>query len=334
MTASPMTLLEGSLAFDRAGKTLIAAERDAISIIELGGDGQTTRLPIHDARAIAAFVDQLWIVTHDDRLVRVDRAGRALGPPCALPFATRAVLDPAPCGPAAAIWPSSPAVALIEHFGQLASTELVGGELTLPLTGRRFVTAHGARLTLPSGRVTMLAPGTTVLGGAVMSDGQSVTLLVARDGGRQLIVVSLGTGQVTRRCATPSSTVRLAARRSIAIALVEPRMIWGVDLHTGRELGTVGFEHDVDDFAIDPDGQTLAVRFDSGAIELHQLGDLLRRPPATVRAVLELGAVNRSSDARTTCPPAHRFDVSDVDDVPTLNIRRPRPRIRSGSIGS
>ena len=52
MTASPMTLLEGSLAFDRAGKTLIAAERDAISIIELGGDGQTTRLPIRDARAI------------------------------------------------------------------------------------------------------------------------------------------------------------------------------------------------------------------------------------------------------------------------------------------
>jgi len=222
MTASPMTLMEGSLVFDRAGQALIAAERDAISIVDLRPGGATTRLPIRDARAIAGFTDQLWIATHDDQLVRVDRAGRALGPPRALPFAARAVLEPAPWGPAAAIWTSTPAIALLDDRGRITATELAGVELALPLTGHRLVTACGARLTLPSGRVTTLAAGTAVLGGAVMSDGRSVTLLVAFGGQRQLIGVSLATGEVAVRCATPSSTIRLATRRNVALALSEP----------------------------------------------------------------------------------------------------------------
>jgi hypothetical protein len=191
-------------------------EPDAISVVELGAGGQTTRLPIRDARGVAASADQLWIATHDDQLARVDHAGRALGPAHSLPFSARAVIQPAPCGPVAAVWSSNPALALIDDFGQLAATELADVDIALPLTGRRFVTARGAKLTLPSGLVTTLAPNTTVLGGAVMADGKSVTLLVAHAGGRQLIVVSLGTSQITQRCATLSPTVRRATRRSLA----------------------------------------------------------------------------------------------------------------------
>ena len=138
MRPSPVTLLEGSMAFDRSGQTLIAAAREAILIIELDAGGRTTRLPIRDARAVAAFPDQLWIATHDDQLVRVDLAGRLLGAPHALPFAARAVLEPAPCGPPAAIWPSTPAVALIADSGRLAAAELADVDLALPLIGRRL----------------------------------------------------------------------------------------------------------------------------------------------------------------------------------------------------
>jgi len=316
MTASPMTLLEGGLVFDRSGQTLIATEPEAISIIELDAGGQTRRLPIRDARAVAAFDDQLWIATHDNELVRIDHAGRALGPPCSLPFAIRAVLDPAPCGPAAAIWSSTPAVAWIDEGGRLAEVELADVEIALPLTGRRFVTAQGAKLTLPSGHTVMLAPGTVVLGGAVMSDGKSVTLLVAHGGERHLIVVSLGTGRIKQRCPTPSSTIRLASRKSLALALLEPRVIRILDLRAGCELATVDFHDDIDDFAIDPDGQTLAVRCGNGSIELQPVADLLG-PMSS-----DIGAAGARRSA------ANRFDVSDTE-TPTLNIRRPRSRLGS-----
>jgi hypothetical protein len=303
MRLSPITLLEGSLVFDRAEKMLISAEPDAISIVDLGASGQTMRLPIRDARAVTAFADQLWIATHGDQLLRIDHAGRALGPLYSLPFAARAVLQPAPCGPVAAIWSSTPAIALIDDLGH-ASSELSGVDIAIPLTGRRFVTARGAELTSPSGVVTMLAPNTTVLAGAVMSDGKSVTLLIAYGGGRQLVVVSLGSGQITRRCATPSSTIPLATRRSLAIALLEPRKIWVLDLHSGRELGTIGFDDDLDDFAIDPSGQRLAVRCGNRSVALYQLVDLLRRPLTSVRTV---------SDAATPhATPEHLDPLEEV----------------------
>jgi len=299
MRLSPTTLLGNSLVFDRTGQTLIAVEPDAISIVELGADGQTTRLPIRDARVVAAFADQLWIATHDDQLARIDHAGRALRAAHSIPFSARAVLQPAPYGPAAAVWLSNPALALIDDLGQLAATELVDVDIAFPLTGRRFITARGSELTLPSGLVTTLPPKTTALSGAVMADGKSVTLLVAHAGAHQLIGVSLGTGQITQRCPTPSSTVRIATRRSFAITQLEPRMLRVLDLHAGRELGVIRFDHDVDDFAIDPSGCRLAVRSDTGAIELHHFGELLRRSVASIQTASVAESVDEKADGQT-----------------------------------
>jgi hypothetical protein len=278
MSLSPTTLLGSSLVFERAGRALVAIDPDAISVVELGAAGHTRRIPIPRARAVAAFADQLWIASHDDQLVRVDHAGRPLAAPSALPFSGCAALQPAPCGPPAAIWSSRPALALIDDFGQLVATELAAVDLALPLTGRRLVTARGARLTLPSGLVTPLPPNTTVLGGTVMADGKTVTLLVSHAGGRQLLVVSLGTGQIVQRCTVRSPTLRIATRGSHVVVQLEPRVLTALDLHAGREVGAIAFDRDVADFAIDPGGHQLAVRSDGGEIELHRLADLLRRP--------------------------------------------------------
>ncbi|HEX7843371.1 MAG TPA: ATP-binding protein [Kofleriaceae bacterium] len=281
-------------------------EPDAISVVELGAGGQTTRLPIRDARAIAAFAEQLWVATHDDQLARIDLAGRPLGPVRALPFAARAMLQPAPCGPPAAVWSSSPALALIDDFGQLATAEIAEVDVALPLTGRRIVTARGAKLTLPSGLVAKLPPNTTVLDGAVMVDGKSVTLLAAHAGSRQLVAVSLGTGQITQRCTVPSTPVRIATRRSLAIVQLEPRVLWVLDFHAGRELGAIRFDHDVNDFAIDPGGHRLAVHSVTGAIELHPLVDLLRRPAASTQAASD------DPDERATEAPASDVQMAST----------------------
>jgi hypothetical protein len=240
MSLSPTTVLGSSLVFERAGQVLVAVDPDAISVVELGAAGHTRRIPIPGARAAAAFADQLWIASHDDQLVRVDHAGRPLAAPSALPFAARAALQPAPCGPPAAIWSSHPALALIDDFGQLVATQLAAVDLALPLTGRRLVTARGARLTLPSGLVTPLPPNTTVLGGAVMADSKTVTLLVSHAGGRQLLVVSIGTGQIAQRCTVRSPTLRIATRGSRVVVQLEPRVLTALDLHAGRELGAIG----------------------------------------------------------------------------------------------
>ncbi len=263
--------------FSRSGRHLIAAEPDGISIVDRH-HSRTARLTIPNVRALAGFDDQVWIASHDDQLIRTELGGRVFGEPCALPFSAGAVLLPAPCGAPAAVWASLPHVALIDDLGQTAKTEVAEADAVIPLTGRRFVVARGSRLVLPSGLVTSLVPGTTLLGGAVMADGKAVTLLVVQGGSRHLVIVSLGSGHVVQRYACPSSNVRLAIRRGIAIAQLEPRVLRALDLNAGRDLGTIVLDHDVGDIAIDPDGSQLAIRDDDGKIAFHELAELLRRP--------------------------------------------------------
>jgi hypothetical protein len=310
MTPTPTTLLGSSLVFDRAGQRLVAVDSDAIAVVELRASSSTTRLAIRDARAAAAFADQLWVATRDDELARLDYNGRLLGPVRALPFAPRAVLHPAPWGAAAAVWSSSPALALVDDFGQLVDTEVADVDVALPLTGRRLVTARGARLTLPSGLATVLAPGTTVLGGAAMADGKLITLLVGHGNSRLLVAVSLGTGQIAQRCAIPLATVRIATRRNLAIVQLDGRTLSVIDMRAGRELGVVQLDRDVDDFAVDPAGQQLATRSGTGALELHLLADLLRRPAAG--AAPRTDPLASGSEPRIPVPPhGERRDAPD-----------------------
>lgn len=267
-----VSLLGDSLVFERTGKRLIAMQPDAISIGDPDGDHPTTRLAIAGARALAAFPDQLWIATADDQLSRVDYAGRALAPLRPLPVANRPLLQPAPCGAPAAVWSANPA--LVVSGEDPPST--LDADLALPLTARRLVIARGRKLTLPSGLITMLPPNTTVLGGAVMTDGKAAVLVIAHPGGRELIVVALGTGQIGQRHALPSTTVRVAIDRGLAAAQLDPRTLRIIDLRAGRELGAIAFDRDIVDHALDPQGRRLVARDAGGAVELVELAELLR----------------------------------------------------------
>jgi AAA+ superfamily predicted ATPase len=299
MRPSPSTLLGSTLTFDRAGRALIALESDAVSVVELASS-TTIRIPIENARAVAGFDDQIWNATHDDRLLRVDRAGHAIGEPCALRFSARAVLEPAPCGPPAALWASDPALALIDDFGQFGASDVPACDFALPLTGRRFVVTRGMRLTLPSGLAVAL-PSAPVAG-AVLADGRSVVLLVAS---RQLVSISLGTGR-TVVCGTVGSNVRVANRRGLAITQLDARTVAMLELGSGRSAGMIHFDHEVHDLALDPDGRRLAVRAADGSIEVHELASLLRRP--AVETPLEIDPVPRTAATAATAA------TDDVDE--------------------
>ncbi|HET9987273.1 MAG TPA: hypothetical protein VFQ65_02115, partial [Kofleriaceae bacterium] len=269
-----------TLGFDRSGRHLVVVEPDAISIVDLH-DNQTRRLEHRDARGAIAFDDQVWIATAEDQLERCDVMGRPIGTPYPLAFAASGVLTAAPCGPAAAVWSSTPALAVIDDFGQLVTTELPDVDLVLPLTGRRYLVARGARLVLPSGVTTQL-PATNVLGGAVMADGRSATLIVGHAGNRELVTLSLGTGQLGRRYGLTGSHVRIATQRAIAIIQQEPRLLAVIDLRSGRDLGAFALDADVRDFAIDPEGRRLVVRDAGRSIEVHELATLMQGPVAVV----------------------------------------------------
>jgi hypothetical protein len=273
-----------TLGFDRAGRSLLAVDPDAIAVVELG-TARTVRLPCADARAAIAFDDQVWIATRDDQLVRTDRGGRQLGEPLALTFAPRALFVPSSVGTAAAVWAASPALSIVDDFGCPASTEIHDVDLAIPITGRRVLVARGAKLGLPSGVTAQLAPNTVVLGGVVMADAKNATLLTVREGSRQLVVFSLGTAQVVQRCPSTSGTVRVAARGYIAVAQNDERSLVALDLRSGRELGVALVPREIGDHAIDPWGRQIAVRWTTGEIEVHELAQLVSR-----RAVIVVGA--------------------------------------------
>ncbi len=278
MRQTSILLTSPTLSFDRGGTRLVVVEPDAIAIVDLDRS-QTRRMEYRSARAAAAFDDQLWIVTHDDQLERRDLAGHPLGEACALAFASPAAWLPAPCGPAAAVWGAAPALALIDDFGQLVRTEIAAADVVLPLTGRRHVVVRGGKLLMPSGVVAQLA-GSHVVGGAVLADGKSVVVVAGRAEQRQLITLALGTGQVVQRADVASAVIRLATRRAIAVAQLEPRVLVAIDLRVGRELGTIRCDADVRDLAIDPDARRLVLRDVDGGVEVHELAALLRRPDA------------------------------------------------------
>lgn len=299
-----MSLSGTTLRFDRSGHRLIALAPDEVTVVDTPA-ALALRLP-YRARAVACFDDELWLATPDHELVRVDPSGALLGPPVALPFAAHAVLTPAPCGPPAAVWSSdAPLVCAVARpvsgpavrarcltrrplrdpsaDGALTCTEL-DADAVIPITGRRFVVARGSCLTLPSGLAMTLAPGARVLGGCVASDGKSLVLRIARGRVHELLVISLGLGQILQRRAIAAHAA-LAVAGGVAAIQDEPRALRVIDLATDRVLGGVRFGDDVTAFAVDPRGRSLAIQSATGEVALHRIDPLFpRRCPAPLAA--------------------------------------------------
>ncbi len=319
MRPIPSFLTSPTLAFDRDGRRLIAVDADAIAVVDLARS-ETVRIEQPAVRAAIGFADQIWIASHDDRLLRFTPAGAPLGEPVVLPFAAPAMFVTAPCGPAAALWGD---LALHGEGTQLVRTELPDAELALPLTHRRHIVVRGGRLVMPSG---VAAPiGQSVTGGAVLADGASAVLVLGGGAARQLALVTIGTGQVVARAAIPAGALRLATRRGIALVLVDPVTLIAIEVRTGRELGTVQLDRQVRDLAIDPDGKSVVLR--STHIEILELEELLRWSAAKIvveEAVAETAPVAASAPAVSEEPPPPTFEPIVIEpvlaDVPLLAL--------------
>ena len=328
MRPSPTTLTGSTVTFDRAGRRLLAIEPDAIAVVDLARN--TTRRIAHaGARVVAGFDDQIWLATRDDELVRLDYSGAVIGAPRALPFAATPMLAVATCGPAAAVWPSSPALALLDDFGELASTALPDAELAVPTGGRRHALVRAARVLLPSGQHAQLPPGTAPIAGLTSPDGKWL-LVLARD--RQLTVITLASGQLAQRCTLPAGAVRIAAQRLAAACLVEPDALVLVDLRTGRELGNTSLPCEPRDLAIDPVGGKLVTRSsDDDSLEVHVLADLLARAPVAV-AMPAAVAVEEPEVPVLPTLPAPVEVISPWTPIACPVLRALEPRVRRAAV--
>ncbi len=261
------------LAFSRDGRSLVRVGADRIDVVD-ASTGATTPLAIAEAHAVVGFVDEIWVACAAG-LRRVGRAGRALGV-IGLPAAPAAMLLAAPVGPAAAVWTATPAVVVLEDRGEVQAVPApVGCELAIPLTGRRWVTTSGARMVAPSGLSCELAPGSRVLGGTVVLNGSAAVLVVERPNVRELVVVGLANGRPQLRQQVPATTLRAAVRRGLIAIRVDARRVAILDLRSGRAIGEVASDGELVDFALDPDGQRIALRGDGTALEVMWLRDAL-----------------------------------------------------------
>ena len=256
------------LTFSRDGRALVAVNDDGVTVTDIR-TGASVWIEARGATAAIGFADQVWIAA-ERMLYRHGFDGRALASPMSLP-AEPGMLVVVPVGPVACVWMTSQPISLVEEQGVIQSIVGPAAELAIPLTARRWVTANGARVVAPSGLSCELPAGSRVIGGAVIFEGTAAALVTERTS-RELVLVGLANGRIKLRHPIPGGALRAAARRGLVAILAEPRRIAVVDLRAGRVIGEVATAFDVVDFAIDPDGQWIALR-DEHSIEQRRLRD-------------------------------------------------------------
>jgi hypothetical protein len=307
------------VSFSRDGRTLIAADPDGVVMVSAAQ--VATRIAIDDVHGAVGFADQLWIASGAmPRLSRYRLDGERIDDGVALPLSKGAVLIAAAAGPPAVMWTGKTAVAVIEEpAGLVTVAGPIGSDLALPLTGRRWVTATGSRVVAPSGLSCELAAGTRVTAGALALDGTAAVLYVERPDGRELVMIGLANGRVQLRRPLLAATLRLAARRGLVALQTEPRRIVVFELRSGRVIGEVACDHDVSDFAIDPDGQRIALREGETSLQLVVLSDAFAAAAAAVAVVDDVEVVPESA---TPCAQPALAPVA-VTVQPRLSIQRP-----------
>jgi hypothetical protein len=291
--------------FTRDGRTLVVAEPDAVTLVELPGDGRR-RISIPDVQAVAAFEDQVWVATRTGTLIRLDRDGRKLDEH-ALPVDPDGVLIPTMIDGPSALWAARESVILVDDLGSLGivPSHIDAG---IPVARRRFAHHTGPRVTLPTGRSTTLAFGLRITGGSVVLEGTAIALIAEHARGRDLAVLELTTGRVLQTIGLPPGTVRIAARRGIAVVHDAARRLVVLDLRLARHLGTVVTDGDVTDLAVDPDGSFLAIRLACGDLKLASIGE--RMGAATRLSTSLRGAGDRGVHAPPLAPA--EMAVSDI----------------------
>ncbi len=296
---SSLSLESSRLAFSRDGHRLVAVDDDGVAIVDLR-DRPTVRIAVAAARSAVAFTDQVWVAHGTPPVLdRYGYDGRRLDAvPFALPEGGHGLVA-APVGDAAALWTATPHVVVLEEGGAPRLGTVPVCETAIPLTGRRWVTATGARITVPSGLACELEPGKRVLGGIIAFDGTAVALIAERADrttGRELIMLSLANGRAVLRRAVPAAEIRVGARRGRLAALVDPRTLLVFDLLSGRVLGEVAIPQDIDqatDFAVDPNGKRAVIRDSNGHLAFLDLDAAItarRTDAAAVATEMAIGS--------------------------------------------
>ena len=325
------------LQFSPDRRYLAVADADGISLIATplaGAPEIAHRFVVPEVRAVALFADQLWALDRDGTEVhRWSLDGRPVAPPVAVSMAPCTGWRVAPVGPPAVLAEGATRAALIDDLGTIVEHPVDGGGLAIPISGRRHVLCDGQEVRLRRGLPCRLAAGVRPIAGAALFDGAFVALVVEAGaaGRRSALILSTTTARLQRRVPVPAGELRLAQRRGLVIARPDPRSLVAIDLRLGRVVGRFEAEADLDDFAIDDDGQIVAVRRGL-ELQLHEIRDWLAGT-AHAPSGLELGAepppggaadgaapTGPDDELAAAAPAPHRRAPAELE-VPTL----PRP---------
>ncbi|NVB80244.1 MAG: AAA family ATPase [Kofleriaceae bacterium] len=307
-----------TFSFTRDGRRLLAASREAVTVIDTRSSAVDT-IAVRDTRAIAGFVDQIWVVHGPGAsLSRFGLAGVKVGPATGIAD-DDAMLVAAPVGVPAAVWTSRPSLAIREENGELRIEAASPGDHAIPLTARRYVTISGHTVVAPSGLTCELQVGARVLAASIVLDNSSVALLVDRSGVRELVTIGLSNARLALRKQIATGALRVAARAGLVGIVVEPRRVGILDLRSGRVVGELDAPLDVADFALDPDGTRIALRDPGTTIEVLDLrAALAAHPPrASITSSLDHPADEPDIDrARSTEPTIEH-------DTPKTGVTQP-----------
>jgi hypothetical protein len=318
-------LVSPTLSFTRDGRRLIAIDHDAVTITETSR-GETLRLAIEMPRAAIGFVDQIWVAHgRTPELSRFGISGARIDVAHALSDVDGELIAAAGSTPAA-VWTGRPALAIAEENGAMRISSAPVGDVVVPLTSRRWIIANGARVMVPSGLSCELDAGARVTTGAVVFDGTALLALVERPQGRDLTVIGLSNGRPQLRQAIGGAALRVAARRGLVAVQVESQRLGILDLRSGRLLGEIVRDELIADFALDPDGQRIALRNMCGNVELLGLRDAFEtarvaREPGEVVATADMPAAKAEASADPA--PAVPHAIPPAAAEPGLRLDRP-----------
>lgn len=317
----PSALRSSTLSFSRDGRVLVATRKEGLTVIGVRSD-EVRAWQVGEVGAFAVFVDQVWAVRGEalarfrldgTPIATVGRVGGGAGE-----------LVAAAAGPPAVLWTGATPGAWTEEGARISVPE---DRLVIPLTGRRWVTASGGRVGLPSGLTCDLGAASRVLGGAITFDATAVVVLAERAGLRELVTIALANGRAQQKVAVPASGVWVASRAGTSVVQVGPRELVLLDLRRGRVLGQYAVPYDVTGVAIAPDGEMLALRDGDERLELIAVAEAIatRSAKAVVADAEPVG-----EDAPVAPPPrAAPLPIAAPPPrptVPPLDVRELAPR--------
>lgn len=268
-----MLLHSQLLQFSRDGKLIACADDKGVTLASV--DGDLARIEQRAVVAIATFANQIW--TLDEQRAELGRFrldGSVLAPPRELAIAPCAGWLVVPASTPGVLAQGNGRLALIEEDDDLVEISVAAHGVAFPLAAHRHVVCHDGVVYFGGGVSPRLEEDTTPVAGAAVLGGTSAVLVVNdRHGGRGAIMFSTETGRVQSRFELPPGEMRIAAERGMLVVQRAERCFAIVDLRSGRVQSHVDTAVDVEDFAVDPAAQRIALRA-GDAVAVHALGEL------------------------------------------------------------